>query len=253
MASAANAGLLSTEEIARILDQFEAEAREKPTAMKGAVGSVRKLTAPDGAVYYVKKMVFSEGSKAEKAAKSEIYINEYLTDITPDILSRLLGSSIVPEGREWAAYLIFEGLEGMDALDYMRLHPSDDTINQILTCVREKVDILHEHDCAHGDLQPPNIFILTNTAGDYEGCRLIDFGNAKYLGSYDAGSEEEEVWERNKGRLYRRDAEFLDVLDSDLKKYRDIFAEQRRKGGYRRKTRRGYKKRKQTRRLHRRI
>lgn len=246
-------GLLSSEEIARSIELFEVEAREKPAVMKGAVGSVRKVTMPGGAFYYVKKLVFSEGSKAEKAAKSEIYINEYLTEVVPDVLSRLLGSAIVPEGREKAAYLVFEGLEGMDALDYMRLQPSNETIDRILTCVREKVRILHENDCAHGDLQPPNIFIQTNTAGDYVGCRLIDFGNAKYLGSYDAGSEEEAVWDRNKGRLYRRDDEFLDTLGDELKKYRDIFAEKRLKeltermrGGRRRTRRRGGKKRGQT-------
>jgi serine/threonine protein kinase len=227
--------------------------------MKGAVGTVRRVTVPDGAFYYVKKMVFREGSKAEETAKNEIELNEYLTKEIPDVVSQMVASAIVPEDGQQAAYLVFEGLVGMDSLDYMRRLPSDAEIARIVACVREKVDALHAAEYVHLDLQEPNLFVVTDApGGSFVDCRLIDFGNSKYLGEFEGDEDDEEewaVWERKKRRWYARDKGMLDELEDKLKKIRDFFAGEATKkssrGGYRRRQTRGrqaHKKRGQTRR-----
>lgn len=213
--------------------------------LPGATGVVRKVTKRDGTAFYVKRMVFQaevEGEEEGKAAnflkpgvtESQVYneldINEALSEALPDVVSRMIGSTIFREGDTRVAYLVFEGLEGMDALKYMRTLPSDAEIAEIVACVREKVAKLHEAQYVHSDLQGPNIFLMTNEAGRFTDCRLIDFGGARYVGDESGG---------RRRHFYDFDLTMVDRLEEQLKKMRDKHSKKSSShGGYRRTRRR---------------
>lgn len=233
MASDAPSMPPDTLDVPGIVAAFEKEEREKPkSTMTGGVGTVRKISMPDGEFYFVKKIVYpSISAHKDKEVTNEIELNEFLAKDLPDVVSRMLASVVQTEGDTKTAYLIFEGLTGVDGLDYMRRLPSDEEIARITECVRSKLTQLHAKKYYHLDLQPPNVFIITDGAGKFMDCRLIDFGNSQYMGedafTYDDEEDPEEKWGewvKRERRHERKNTQFMSDFERALKDIRDGFA-----------------------------
>jgi serine/threonine protein kinase len=121
-------------------------------------------------------------------AKREIDIAFRLADILPDVVSNIVGAKYTDKG-PLIAYLIFEGLPGMDFHKF-RINYPEEPLEPIFACIEAKVKALHETGYVHQDIKPTNIFIVTNPDGTFKDCRLIDLATVQNVGEpyEDAGT-----------------------------------------------------------------
>lgn len=154
----------------------------------GAFGSTRKITL-GGSEYYVKKMDSEDERHFEyfpnevkrqimfrTIATREIDIAFRLADTLPDVVSKIVGAKYT-DRKQLIAYLIFEGLPGMD---FHKFSQSKQPLEPIFACIEAKVTALHKAGYVHQDIKPSNIFIVTNPDGTFKDCRLIDLDTVQF-------------------------------------------------------------------------
>ncbi len=100
----------------------------------------------------------------------------------PNIVD-IFSMGTLPDGR---SYLVMEWLKGRDLAQELTRGPlSIPTAVDMLDQIADALQAAHEHDIAHRDLKPDNVFI-TDSHGRRD-VKLLDFGIAKLIGKRAGG------------------------------------------------------------------
>jgi eukaryotic-like serine/threonine-protein kinase len=114
-------------------------------------------------------------------ARRERFASEQrmLAQLTHPSIARLYDANALPDGTPW---FVMEYVEGVPLTDYCQKYACPvERVLQLFRQVCEAVQFAHSHAVIHRDLKPSNIFVK-----DDGSVRLLDFGIAKQLESFDA-------------------------------------------------------------------
>ena len=188
---------------------YKAESRKTGgvTQMAGTFGRVYKINVA-GIPYFVKG-IFGE---SERSVRREIITAIDLTRKIPDFVSKIKGAAY----RERQAFIIFEGLSGMNLEELIYTYPPNlinkDLYEFIYSQIKAAQEALNAAGYVHQDIKPANIFVeLEGVNNEPVRCVLIDFGLTRPIGHLWTGQGtrrympenlQEKIRIRNKGIAY---------------------------------------------------
>lgn len=160
--------------------QVEFTKTEGVTQMAGTFGRVYKINI-NGIAYFVKG-IFDE---SKRNIRREIMTAIDLTRKIPNFVSKVKGAAY----REREAFIIFEGLSGMNLEELIQTYPPEseeylhDLYEFIYSEIKAAQEALNAVGYVHQDIKPANIFVeLEGENDDPVRCVLIDFGLTRPIG-----------------------------------------------------------------------
>jgi hypothetical protein len=181
-------------EKADFIDACIAAWRKKALTEKGTSGShgtVHEIAVNDER-YFVKGIQKTSNEEVKNSMENEIEINQELTELLGDYVSKLKGAKIAYNDNNGylEGFLIYEYLDGVDLFDYIQVLKHSSITNLLTThlatrlyCSIKKAQVaLNELGYIHRDIKPENIFVVLDDKDRFVKCILLDLDTLLTIG-----------------------------------------------------------------------
>jgi len=149
---------------------------------EGGMGVVYLATRPDLGSHVAIKVLrdaWLSPARRGRFAREQ----QTLAQLNHPSIARLYDADVLPDGTPWFA---MEYVKGLPLTEYCRCHSSSvDQRLRLFRAVAEAVQYAHGQAVIHRDLKPSNILVKDDGT-----VRLLDFGIAKQLESFDLQAEQ---------------------------------------------------------------
>ena len=181
-------------EKAGFINECIGEWRKKALTEKGTSGShgtVHEIAA-NGERYFVKGIQKANKEEIKNSIENEIEINQELTELLGDYVSKLKGAKIAynEDNGYLEGFLIYEYLDGVDLFDYIQVLKHSSTTSLLTTelatrlyCSIKKAQVaLNDLGYIHRDIKPENIFVVLDNKDRFVKCILLDLDTLLTIG-----------------------------------------------------------------------